>query len=93
MSKLIHNGVRYGKVRYNFKVTNPRSIGRPTKIIFTPEKHVKGTPYYFEPLTLSTREIQKLPNFGKMIDERLRKEKQKTAGHILSPPSRTPRLS
>jgi hypothetical protein len=78
MAKQIHNGVMFGTSRFNFKVTNQEKVQYPKKIIFVPSKHVKGTPYYFPPVTVRLDEIDKLPNFKKIIDERLKENTHKT---------------
>ena len=83
MAKRIHNGIKYGRVRYNFKATNVTKARYPKKLIFTPEKSVKGTCYYFDSFTILLSEVHKLPDFGKIIDERLLEEKQKASGHTV----------
>jgi len=73
MAQVAYNGLLIGSVRSNYKFTSPLPVGKSYKLIFVPDKNVKGTPYEIEPFTIPLDETYRAPNLKKIIDERLKK--------------------
>ena len=74
MAQIAYNGLLIGSVRSNYKFTTPLPVGKTYKLIFCPDKNVKGTPYYFEPFTIPLDEIRNAPNIKEIIEKRLKEK-------------------
>ena len=72
MSKLYYENIKVGTCRQNYNRGTRRPKGVETKLMFLPEKRLKGTPYYVEAFSVSKRKTSEAPNLKAIIEQQIK---------------------